>query len=110
MDLGHGGDRRGHCRDHRRRHAGHRAAPGGRRGPAAADDHADDTPQLVTVYFVGDTGAGPRLFAERREFGGRDVLRWSLSNVVAGNAQDSDYISRWPKGAAVAGRGCGTAC
>ena len=71
-------------------------------GPRPPDDHETTTPQLVTVYFVGDTGAGPRLFAERREFGGRaDVLRWSLSNVVDGNAQDSDYFSRWPKGAAV---------
>ena len=72
--------------------------------PRPPDDHLTTTPQLVTVYFVGDTGAGPRLFAERREFGGRaDVLRWSLSNVVSGNAQDSDYTSRWPSGASVAG-------
>jgi hypothetical protein len=71
-------------------------------GPRPPDDHETTTPQLVTVYFVGDTGAGPRLFAERREFGGRsDVLRWSLTNVVEGNAQDSDYSSPWPRGATV---------
>jgi hypothetical protein len=65
--------------------------------PPPPDGHETSLSQLVTVYFVGDTAAGPRLFSERREFGGRaDVLRWSLANVVDGNAQDADYGSRWP--------------
>jgi hypothetical protein len=56
----------------------------------------------VSVYFVGATGAGPRLFRERREFGGRpDALTWSLFNVIQGTALDPDYSSPWPSGAKV---------
>ena len=71
-------------------------------GPAPPQDEVPASPRLVSVYFVGDTGVGPRLFQERREFGGRpDALTWSLYNVVQGNARDADYTSAWPKGAAV---------
>lgn len=70
--------------------------PGGA-GPRPVPDAVDRPPEFVSVYFVGDTGAGPRLFAERREFGGRDdALVWSLANVVEGNALDPDYTSHWP--------------
>jgi hypothetical protein len=68
-------------------------------GPAREGGAA---PSSVTVYFVGETAAGPRLFHERRQFGGRpDALAWSLSNVVEGNALDPDYTSLWPQGTSV---------
>ena len=71
-------------------------------GPAPPQNEVPAGPRLVSVYFVGDTGVGPRLFQERREFGGRpDALTWSLYNVVQGNARDDDYTSAWPRGAAV---------
>lgn len=71
-------------------------------GPAPSQNQVPAGPRLVSVYFVGDTGVGPRLFLERREFGGRpDALTWSLYNVVQGNARDDDYTTAWPRGTAV---------
>ena len=71
------------------------AATGG--GPPRPDPQ-QERQQVVTVYFVGATAVGPRLFAERRQFGGRsDALPWSLGNVVAGNALDPDHSSTWPR-------------
>jgi hypothetical protein len=62
----------------------------------------EGSPKSVTVYFVGHTGQGQRLFGESREFGGRpDALAWALTNVVQGNALDPDYTSAWPQGTTV---------
>lgn len=74
------------------------ARPAGSGGGPPRPDPQQTSQQLVTVYFVGGTAVGPRLFAERRQFGGRsDALPWSLRNVVAGNALDSDHASSWPR-------------
>ena len=77
------------------------AAPG---GGLPEPDGEQTSQQLVTVYFVGGSALGPRLFGERRQFGGRsDALPWSVANVVAGNALDPDHSSSWPAHASVRG-------
>lgn len=64
--------------------------------PAPADTTA--ATRDVPVYFVGDTGAGPRLFREVESVpdtvdGG---LARSLDAALLGTAADPDYRSGWP--------------
>lgn len=79
-----------------------------RPGPAASNGTPTEPPASATerpvsgalpVYFVGDTGRGPRLF---REFHRRDAAGFTLDRAVeeavAGRADDPDYGSPWPEG------------
>lgn len=55
----------------------------------------------VPVYYVGETGMGPRLY---REFhGGNDVdrLAAALVDAVSGTPEDRDFSSPWPSGTTV---------
>lgn len=63
-------------------------------GPAAQGQAA------WSVYFLGDTGRGPRLYRELHNAGGSarvDVLQQALD----GDADDPDYRSAWPEGTTV---------
>jgi hypothetical protein len=51
------------------------------------------------VYFVGDTGDGPRLFREQhREPAGGLTLDVAVEEAATGRAQDPDYRTPWPEG------------
>ena len=68
-------------------------------GPAPAGAPAWS---VVPVYYVGDTGVGPRLFEEphaRRTAG--DEGRDAVQQAVDGDAFDPDYRSDWPAGTRV---------
>jgi predicted transcriptional regulator len=66
-------------------------APG---GPAGASGG-------VTVYFLADTGAGPRLLPERHER--PTEARAAVEQAVTGAADDPDHRTPWPAGTSVAG-------
>ena len=50
----------------------------------------------VPVYFVGDTGRGPRLFREFRAVPADNPLEEAAALVVAGDTLDPDYRTLWP--------------
>ncbi len=53
----------------------------------------------LPVYFVGDTGRGPRLFREfHRAAAGDLTLDLAVERALIGNADDPDYGSPWPEG------------
>lgn len=74
-------------------------------GPAApAPATASDDPaccEVMPVYFVGDTPAGPRLFRELQQSPAPGAT-FALGAALRGDARDPDYRSPWPAGAAVA--------
>ena len=58
---------------------------------------------LAPVYFLGDTGVGPRLFREDRPGpSGNEATVHALQLAVAGAALDPEYRSAWPTGTRVA--------
>jgi hypothetical protein len=60
-------------------------------------------PELAPVYFLGDTGTGPRLFREERQVsdsGGHAAVH-ALQLAVDGESLDPDYRSAWPTGTGV---------
>ena len=79
------------------------AASGGT--PSAPQTSASQAPtgspdaRALPVYFVGDTGRGPRLFREfHREDAGDFALDLAVERALIGNADDPDYGSPWPEG------------
>ncbi len=94
------------------------AVMGGNPGTTAARDpgFADDSPSVsepeepsdgsnsqadpvtVPVYYVGDTGRGPRLFREFQTLpgSGHVPMTLALNEAVAGTPDDGDYRSDWP--------------
>jgi len=67
-------------------------------GPASQDQSSS----LAPVYFLGDTGVGPRLFREDRPGpSGDDATVHALQLAVTGAALDPDYRSVWPTGTRV---------
>ena len=73
----------------------------GGHGPA----RRDSTSQVasggtrVTAYFVGTTGAGPRLFGQQVTVPpGAPALDVTVDMAVRGRASDPDYRSPWPAG------------
>jgi hypothetical protein len=72
--------------------------------PGPADGGTADTatsPWVVPVYYVGDTGAGPRLFRERHvgpPSRSDDKDLDAVQQAVDGDAFDPDYRSDWPAG------------
>ena len=54
--------------------------------------------RTVSVYFVGDTGGGTRLFSEQRRVFAPVALQEALADAVQGVAFDPDYTSPWPSG------------
>lgn len=73
--------------------------PGGKPAPASHSPVAAGAERTVTVYFVGDTAAGPRLFSERRKVFAPVALQEALADAVQGAAIDRDYTSPWPSAA-----------
>lgn len=56
----------------------------------------------VPVFYVGDTGQGPRLFRELHRVGtGSGVLPGALSQAVSASPDDPDYRTPWPAGTEV---------
>jgi hypothetical protein len=67
-------------------------------GPAGSTAPTAESP-TETVYFVGQTGAGPRLFPEMHRVSSTGAaLDESLDAAVGGRADDPDYASSWPAG------------
>ena len=51
------------------------------------------------VFFVGSTGAGPRLFPEQHRAPGEDgALTAAVAAAVEGDPDDPDYRTPWPDG------------
>ena len=73
-----------------------------RPGPAGGGTADTATsPWVVPVYYVGDTGAGPRLFRERHvgpPSRSDDKDLDAVQQAVDGDAFDPDYRSDWPAG------------
>jgi spore germination protein GerM len=69
-------------------------------GPAVSEDRSTAAPGTnVTVYFVGTTPSGPRLFEEQHPVPSRSLaLDDAVATAVAGRAADPDYHSPWPSG------------
>ena len=57
----------------------------------------------VPVYYVGDTGQGPRLYREFHPSIGGEPLVQALADAVSRTPDDPDYRSPWPGGTEVAG-------
>lgn len=72
--------------------------------PGPAEGGTADTatsPWVVPVYYVGDTGAGPRLFREKHAgppSRSDDPSLDAVQQAVDGDAFDPDYRSDWPAG------------
>ena len=73
-----------------------------RPGPAGGGTADTATsPWVVPVYYVGDTGAGPRLFREKHvgpPSRSDDKVLDAVQQSVDGDAFDPDYRSDWPAG------------
>ena len=68
-------------------------------GPAPAVPSAA---AVVPVYYLGDTGVGPRLFEEPHAGSSAgDEARDAVQQAVDGHAFDPDYRSDWPSGTRV---------
>jgi hypothetical protein len=75
---------------------------GGEAGPAGQSAATDERLTTGVLYFVGSTGQGPRLFAERRSVATSDLaLDQALDTVVEGRSDDGDYGTAWPAGASL---------
>jgi hypothetical protein len=65
----------------------------------------DEEPQAVEgavpVYYVGDTGQGPRLFREFHPGIGADPLTQAVADAVSRTPDDPDYRTPWPDGTEV---------
>jgi hypothetical protein len=70
-------------------------------GPTPATGSASPGP-VVTVYFVGDTGAGHRLFPEQhRTESAEAALDEAMGDAYGGVASDLDHGSLWPAGSRI---------
>jgi hypothetical protein len=79
--------------------------PGVRHGGPGPDrvDTPPATPLAVRVYFLGDTGAGPRLFQESHltSSSSTDPTLDAVQQAVDGRSHDPDYRTAWPTGTQV---------
>ena len=69
--------------------------------PAVAGAGADRA--AVPVYYVGDTGQGPRLYREFHPGIGGAQLDQALVDAVGRTPDDPDYRTVWPAGTEVVG-------
>jgi immunoglobulin-like protein involved in spore germination/sporulation and spore germination protein len=72
----------------------------------AGPDHTASTPATplgVRVYFLGDTGAGPRLFQEDHltSSSSTDPTLDAVQQAIDGRSHDPDYRTAWPTGTEV---------
>lgn len=65
--------------------------------PSAPVEEPPAGTNAVPVYFVGDTGSGPRLFREFRKVSGEPALG-AAEMAASGQPADPDYRSAFPEG------------
>lgn len=70
--------------------------PGGGESSAPAEEEPAEA-GAVPVYYVGDTGSGPRLFREFRSVSGEPGLG-AAEMAASGSPADPDYRSAFPAG------------
>jgi Immunoglobulin-like domain of bacterial spore germination/Sporulation and spore germination len=73
--------------------------------PAPQSESATPSTEAVPVYYVGQTGQGPRLYREFHQVPTTsvdDAVAQGLNEAVAGEPADPDYETFWPEGAKVA--------
>jgi hypothetical protein len=79
--------------------------PPARHGGTGPDrtDNTPATPLGVRVYFLGDTGEGPRLFGEDHltASSSTDPTLDAVQQAVDGRSHDPDYRTAWPTGTQV---------
>lgn len=63
---------------------------------ASPTDEGDQT--ALPVYYLGDTGRGPRLYREFHRGPARDALRAALEAALSTAPRDPDYRTGWPSG------------
>jgi hypothetical protein len=91
------------------------SSPSRHDGPSSTGSPAP-TSKTVAVYYVGDTPAGPRLFAEQTKLSSPDgnlsgFGMQAAKDAVSGTPKDPDYRSPWPAGTTIQGLGgCEGAC
>ena len=64
----------------------------------SATEPPGGTPVTVSVYFVGDTARGARLFKETHQVAMDDPRLAAAALAVTGAADDPNYRSPWPQG------------
>jgi hypothetical protein len=66
--------------------------------PSDGPSSPQANPVTVPVYYVGDTGRGPRLFREFHTLpgSGHVPMTLALNEAVAGTSDDGDYRTDWP--------------
>ena len=80
--------------------SGKEAVPTDEASPAAGASPATGT-RTVSVYYVGETSRGPRLYREfHRVQAGPDVLYAAISEALSTTPDDSDYRTDWPEATA----------
>lgn len=67
-------------------------------GPDTADPEPVPVDAAVPVYYVGETGQGPRLYREFHPGIGAAPLAQALSDAVGRAPDDPDYATPWPAG------------
>jgi hypothetical protein len=82
------------------------AAPSKTKSSSAAVESESATPstQAVAVYYVGETGQGPRLYREFHRMPTTsvdDAVAQALDEAVSATPADPDYKTLWPEGAKV---------
>ncbi len=82
-------------------------APSEPRSSSAAGESETAAPstEAVPVYYVGETGQGPRLYREFHRLPTApvdDAVAQAVNEAVAGTPKDPDYQTLWPEGAEVA--------
>jgi hypothetical protein len=71
--------------------------------PPAAPPTGPPVPQAVPVYYVAETGSGPRLYREFHRITTADPATDAVLEMLAGpTGVDPDYRSHWPPGAGLA--------
>jgi hypothetical protein len=70
-----------------------------------AGESSSPAPAALPVYYLGETGQGPRLYREFHKVPVPDLpgaaVAEAVHEAVAGSAQDPDYTTLWPAGADV---------
>ncbi len=93
-------------------------SPGVAAGSAVPSPAPAYAAESLAVYYVGQTGQGPRLYRELHAAVAsgdattpQDVVSQALAEAVAGSPQDPDYRTPWPVGtqarATLSGSGAG---
>lgn len=69
-------------------------------GTPSKDEGATPAPDMVAVpvYYVGQTGQGPRLYREFHQGAADDKLGVAVQEAVGRTPDDPDYSTPWPDG------------